>query len=231
MGRFPLVLLEIDCRWSEAALSQSLLHLPSEIQARAARYLAPDSRRNLIASRTRLRECLQLMGLSQDSVMVAENGRPFHAQQALQFNISHSHDRAFLALSRDPALREGLGVDVEWSQRRVDAVGIGRRFFTALEYSWIGSDTTRFFRVWTRKEAIIKSNGVGLRVELDSFDVMGETVGDHVTGKRLSVHTQERSEGYLVSWAVSAAPASVTILSDTEPDWEQALGRAIGGKE
>lgn len=228
MGQFPLVLLEIDCCWPEARLSACLPALSPEIQARAARYLAPDSRRNLIASRTRLRECLELLGLCQESVKVAENGRPYHATQSLQFNISHSQDRAFLALSRDPALFEGLGVDVEWTGRRVDAIGIGRRFFTPLEYGWIGCDTERFFRIWTRKEAIIKSNGVGLRVELDSFDVMGDAVGRHVTGRELSLHTRERSEGYVVSWAVSVAPASTVILNDRERGWEERLREAMG---
>lgn len=228
MGRFPLVLLEIDCSWPEDLLRSSLPALPDEIQARAARYLAPDSRRNLVASRTRLRQCLELLGLDQARVLVADNGRPYYAEQTLQLNISHSHDRAFLALSRDPALVEGLGVDVEWSGRQVDALGIGRRFFTALEYGWIGSDTARFFHIWTRKEAIIKSNGIGLRVELDSFDVMGDQVGDHVTGRALTVHTQERSEGYLVSWAVSVAPGQVTLLSDREKGWEQRLREAMG---
>lgn len=230
MGRFPLVLLEIDCRWPEDQLRSSLPSLPDKIQARAARYLAPDSRRNLVASRTRLRQCLELLELDQDRVRVADNGRPFYDDQSLQLNISHSYERAFLAMSRDPALIEGLGVDVEWSGRTIDALGIGRRFFTATEYGWIGSDTARFFRIWTRKEAIIKSNGIGLRVELDSFDVMSDLVADHVTGKPLTLHTRERSEGYLVSWAVSAPPNDVTLLSDREIGWEQRL-REVLGKE
>ena len=230
MGRYPLVLLEIDCRWSEGRLRSSLPWLPDEIQARAARYLAPDSRRNLIASRTRLCQCLELLGLDHAKIQVADNGRPFYVDQSLQLNISHSHERAFLALSRDPALIQGLGVDLEWSSRTIDALGIGRRFFTAAEYGWIGSDTNRFFRIWTRKEAVIKSNGIGLRVELDSFDVMSDSVADHVTGKPLTLHTQERSEDYLVSWAVSAPPRDMTMLSDREIGWEQRL-REVLGKE
>ena len=230
MGR-ALVLLEIDCRWQELECAANLPMLPPEIQQRAARYLAPDSRRNLIASRTRLRETLELMGLDQMSVEVAENGRPYHAGQAVQFNLSHSHHRAFLAISREPALLEGLGVDVEWTGRAVDVEGIGRRFFTPQEYLWIGSDRARFFHVWTRKEAIIKSNGVGLRVALDSFNVLTDQVGDHVTGRALSVHTQARPDGYLVSWAVSVPPDGVTIISDKDQNWRDRMLMKLQGKE
>jgi 4'-phosphopantetheinyl transferase len=224
VGNSALILLEIDCRWPESLLQAGLAKLPEDIQERAARYLAPDSRRNLIATRTRLRETLERLGLSQSEIRVADNGRPYHASQEIQFNISHSHDRAFLCLSRDRDLLEGLGVDVEWSRRKVDVEGIGHRFFTPREYEWIGGDADRFFHVWTRKEAIIKSNGVGLRVALDSFEVLTDQVGAHVTGRPLLLGTQPCLDNYLVSWAVAKVPSRIHFLSDLSPDWLDRLG-------
>jgi 4'-phosphopantetheinyl transferase len=225
--------LEIDCRWSEEQCQAHLPWLPPLIRQRAARYLAPDSRRNLIATRGRLRQVLEALELDPGSVSVATNGRPYQEGQRVQFNLSHSRDRAVLALSRDPALIDGLGVDLEWVGRTVDVGAIGRRFFTAQEHAWIGSDAARFFHVWTRKEAVLKSNGVGLRVELDSFDVLTDRVADHVTGRPLTVRTAARDEGYLISWAVSSVPAEVVTLSDRESPWLERLQMALKseGKE
>jgi 4'-phosphopantetheinyl transferase len=222
-----LVLLEIDCRWSDERCDSQVSRLPEEIRQRAARYLAAAARRNLIASRSRLREVLELLGLEQESIVVADNGRPYHREQKIQFNLSHSHDRAVLALSRDIRLLDGLGVDIEWTGRRVDYVGIGKRFFTPQEHRWIGSDAERFFRVWTRKEAVLKSNGVGLRVELESFDVMSDRVAPHVTGRPLVVSTIRREGDYLVSWSAAEVPAAVVVLSDSEPAWASRLRAAL----
>jgi 4'-phosphopantetheinyl transferase len=227
MDRGPLILLEIDCLWPEQHLAEALPLLPPEIQARAARYLAPDSRRNLIATRTRLRQTLEALGLEQSSIRVADNGRPYQAEQNLQFNLSHSHQRAVLALSREPALREGLGVDLEWCGRSIDVVAIGRRFFTPDEHAWIGSQTGRFFHVWTRKEAVIKSNGVGLRVELDGFEVLSERVAAQVSGQPLWLGTLRRPENYTLSWAVALPDLPVEVLSDQQPDWLERIRQRL----
>lgn len=223
---YPLVLLEIACALPEAAWRAMLPELTPELQARALRYLAPQSQRNLVVSRTRLAQVLAALGLDQTQVLNASNGRPYHAQQALQFNLSHSEDQAVLALSRDPQLIAGLGVDLEWCGRTLDIAAIGRRFFTPRESAWIGQERHRFFHVWTRKEAVLKSNGVGLRVELDSFEVLNEQVPDHVTGRPLFLQTAPR-EDCLVSWAVTAPPAEVVFLNDTQGDWLERLGQLL----
>lgn len=220
---YPLVLLEIDCGWSPERCQARLPSLPALVQQRAERYLAPASRRNLIATRSRLGQVLAVLGQDQEQVQVADNGRPYHRSQAVQFNLTHSHDRAVLALSRDPALQEGLGVDLEWTGRPIDVAAIGRRFFTEDEYGWIGSDRSRFFHVWTRKEAIIKTNGIGLRVALDSFDVMEPLVSDHITGRPLRLETELMEGGYTVSWAVGVPPSQVHRLRDRDPGWKDLL--------
>jgi 4'-phosphopantetheinyl transferase len=56
-------------------------------------------------------------------------------------------------------------------------VDVAKRFFSAREIAslstlndweeWLDG----FYRCWTRKEAILKAEGAGLRIPLDSFDV------------------------------------------------------------
>ena len=231
MGRglsFPLVLLEIDCAWSDQQCADHLAGLPEGIQARAQRYLQASSRRTLIASRVRLAQVLEALGFSDRQVQTAENGRPFLLGQNLQFNLTHSHKRAALALSVDPDLFEGLGVDLEWMPRPVEVVAVGKRFFSGQEHRWVGDDASRFYRIWTRKEAVLKSNGIGLRMPLDSFEVLEDQVAEAVTGRGLQLSTVEREGDYLLSWAVSSTPSQVHILSDKESDWLERLTALLG---
>lgn len=212
-------MLEIDCRWSESDCALALPTLPEQVQMRAARYLSPLSRRNLIATRARLKAVVESLGLDQELLDVAENGRPYYRDQSIEFNLTHSHDRAVLAISREKAWREGLGVDLEWTERSVDVVAVGRRFFTPEEHAWVGTDRQRFFHIWTRKEAVLKSNGIGLRVALDSFDVLSDRVAEHVTGRPLHVATKTLSDGYLLSWATSTLPPRIIALQDHDEQW------------
>lgn len=221
--KYPLVLLEIECDWSDEECEKQLLHLPESIQLRARRYLHPPSRRTLIATRVRLAQVLKALGYRDDQVKVADNGRPYLQGQAYQFNLTHSHQRAALALSADPKLVEGLGVDLEWTPRPVEVVAVGRRFFSPREHAWVGDDPKRFYRVWTRKEAVLKSNGIGLRVSLESFEVLSDEIEASVTGRRLKLHTVCRPDEYLLSWAVASPPSRVRILSDRDDDWLEQL--------
>lgn len=88
----------------------------------------------------------------------------------LRFNLSHSRTVAALAV----ALEMDVGVDVE-DVRPIEA-DVAKRYFSPTEFaslatlsgqSWLDA----FYRCWTRKEAILKAEGVGLRIPLDAFDV------------------------------------------------------------
>lgn len=221
--RYPLVLLEIACDWSDDECQEHALHLPDSIQLRAKRYLHSPSRRTLIATRVRLAQVLKALGHRDDQVKVAENGRPYLEGQAYQFNLTHSHQRAALALSADPQLLEGLGVDLEWMPRPVEVVAVGRRFFSPREHAWVGDDPGRFYHIWTRKEAVLKSNGIGLRVSLESFEVLGDEIDSQVTGRPLALHTLKRPDEYLLSWAVARPPSRVRIISDRDVGWLEQL--------
>jgi 4'-phosphopantetheinyl transferase len=88
----------------------------------------------------------------------------------IHFNLTHSMDTAVLAVSAEYA----LGVDIE-APRPIDSQ-VARKYFSAMERQtlqdlppemWLRG----FFRCWTSKEALLKGEGVGLRIPLDSFDV------------------------------------------------------------
>lgn len=92
------------------------------------------------------------------------NGKPFlsphPSRVTLYFNLSHADEIALIAIS---SVAE-VGVDVE----RIRSVGhiqkIARRFFTLRDLTWLGEEPSeeRFFQVWTRTEARIKAQGMGV---------------------------------------------------------------------
>ena len=70
-----------------------------------------------------------------------------------------------------------VGIDVEEQQREVEALEIASSHFTEKETAIIAAATTpeeqtsSFFRIWTRKEAVLKAAGCGIQQGLDTIDV------------------------------------------------------------
>ena len=89
----------------------------------------------------------------------------------LQFNVSHSHERALLAVTTAT-----VGVDIEHLCDKERGDDIAQRFFSAAECQDYGEvakplRSQAFFHAWTRKEAFIKAIGMGLSFSLSDFDV------------------------------------------------------------
>ena len=163
------------------SLQQTLT--PDE-QARAKRFRFEKHRDNFIVGRGVLRAILSrylavcpsqlhFEYTSYGKPMLAEAGRQnAPASEALNFNLSHSHELALYAVTQE----QEIGVDVEYIRTNVDVLGIAKRFFSAQEFSELQAlpqahQTETFFDCWTRKEAFIKAKGEGLSLPLDQFDV------------------------------------------------------------
>lgn len=101
-------------------------------------------------------------------------GKPHLANDRdVEFNLAHTGDLMLLALTRSMP----VGVDVERVRRLNDPVGIARRFFTAREADWLQRRTRdelnrAFFRLWTRKEAVLKAGGEGISSGLESLELL-----------------------------------------------------------
>ena len=145
--------------------------------ARADRFLRGEDRARFIASHAALRVVLG-RALSTDPAGVAfraeTTGRPALALPSggLDFNLSHSGDRALIGLARDAR----IGVDVEVRRPLPDALRIARAHFAPGETRALAAlpPETReaaFFDLWTRKEAVVKALGAGLSLPLAAFQV------------------------------------------------------------
>lgn len=153
-------------------------HLTVEEQARSAQIRRPEVRRHSLLSRAVTRRILAAyLGLEPHRIQLvyAHGGKPALARghrPTLSFNVSHSHGHFALAITE----RDEVGLDVEHLRGNLDWRGMARRFFHADEVDFLSQFAdeealTRFFCVWTGKEAYLKAKGRGIAYPLDSFAV------------------------------------------------------------
>lgn len=148
-------------------------------------------------------------------------GKPKLAQHdqngVINFNLSHSHKLALLAITR----RHPLGVDLEYMRSVVEAEQIAARNFSAAENRLFQAlpeeqKPEAFFNCWTRKEAYIKAIGEGLTHPLDQFEV-SLTPGEPSRLINVSGHPGEAARWSLQ--AFSPAPGYVAALAVKGHDW------------
>jgi 4'-phosphopantetheinyl transferase len=178
---------------------------------RAARFVLERDRVRFTSAHHQLRRCLAWLLDADPAALTFEtgsHGKPFLVGRPLQFNLSHSHERALVGVMLD---RE-LGVDIERARSGVEFHGIARRVFSAAERAAVSVDDPLeiFYRIWTQKEAFIKALGLGLACRLDSFDVSVGAEGgleacrDH-DASRWTMRTLPVEPGYAGAWCVEGA--------------------------
>jgi len=113
----------------------------------------------------------EVLKLEDKDVKKGEFGYPYSDSIREYFNISHSGDYVVLAVSDNK-----VGIDIEQNTGIKDdeILPVGRTVYTENELKWIfeGIDKRkRFFMLWTLKESISKAFGMGLTIDVQSFDV------------------------------------------------------------
>lgn len=151
--------------------TQSLLS-QDELQ-RANRFHSQKDRHCFTTARAALRQILsQIIKIPANEITFtySPTGKP--ELKEIQFNLSHSHDHAVLAIT--PNHRIGTDMEFVNPERATDA--IATRFFAPNEAAKLQSlppeeRLEAFFQCWTRKEAYVKAIGSGLSLPLSSFEV------------------------------------------------------------
>ena len=110
--------------------------------------------------------------LQSSDFAIDRRGKPRLPSSHLEFNLTHSGERAALAV----ATRTPVGIDIETIRTARDPLALARRFFApeeAQELAVMPPDRRdrAFLTVWTRKEAFVKGVGVGLSGHLGRFRV------------------------------------------------------------
>jgi 4'-phosphopantetheinyl transferase len=111
-------------------------------------------------------------------VVAGAMGRPrLHPPSLLQLSLSHSGVLRLAGLTR----LGRIGVDLERIRPLPRFATLAQRVCTASEQAWLASRPPRraaagFFRLWTRKEALLKGIGAGLTLQLSSVEVLEDRV-------------------------------------------------------
>jgi len=89
---------------------------------------------------------------------------------SVYFNLSHSAEKVVLAVSRF----KDIGVDVEYAKKSRRIAAIAQRYFSDKEAAQLlilpeDQQQSRFYDLWTLKEAYIKACGMGLAIPLQHF--------------------------------------------------------------
>jgi 4'-phosphopantetheinyl transferase len=121
----------------------------------------------------------ELLGRAPDAVRFDATcddcGKP-HGRPTIpgaRFSISHSGERIGLAVTTDAP----VGLDVETATRRADEslISYALNETEQRDLAGLGDEqrTREFFRYWTRKEALMKATGRGLKIPLQSITLSG----------------------------------------------------------
>ncbi len=153
-------------------------------QQRINRYQRPQDKQAALIGRLLLADlAAEVLGLSDATELSFERDkadRPYiitPAQRPIDVNLSHSGTYVAAAVSTVGR----IGVDVE-IERPVHS-GVAERCFAPAELDLLRNTPatmrrSRFFQLWTLKEAYIKAVGGGLALQLKriSFDLGGDTI-------------------------------------------------------
>ena len=161
MDEVMLTLLPVECL--RPHLGDTARLLPAERYEQLSRYRQAEDRLRCFASSLLLQKATQGRRISYN-----EAGKPL--AEGLFFNLSHSGAYAVLAEADGP-----VGVDIE---KMVPYGDWAREALTAREYEWMlrGKDERdrqeRFYRLWTRKESLVKCEGQGFALSPGEISTM-----------------------------------------------------------
>jgi 4'-phosphopantetheinyl transferase len=151
---------------------------------RAARFLFEEHRHDFVVFHGLLRSILaRYLGADPAALRFKASSAGKPSLPGLSFNLSHSADRALLAVTAaDP-----VGADLELERDDLDVLGIAGQYFHGAELEAVRAAASEgpaaarraFFRHWAAKEAVLKGAGHGLGFPLDRFGVHFGSAGGY----------------------------------------------------
>lgn len=178
----------------------SLLSTQEKIQSK--KFFTINLSNRYIVTRAVLRSILaEYLGTRPQDIEFVKNsyGKPFVKGANIEFNMSHSYNSAYYAITFDFS----VGVDVEFYNKGKNIFNIAKNVFSTdeLEFFLNLPDLKRqefFFNVWTKKEAVIKAMGLGLSYPMEKVNTMLNKKKGYIdlSEDRYYLHTLNSSNDY-----------------------------------
>ena len=123
---------------------------------------------------------------------IKPDGKPCLEKPASEFDLKFNLSRTKNDLAIAVSASADVGVDIEQPDPTRDVLAIAQRFFSPSEYEALAAldEDLRhpaFLRCWTRKEALMKADGGGMKLVTDiepGFNTLANSYATHlVSGK------------------------------------------------
>jgi 4'-phosphopantetheinyl transferase len=204
----------------EAEVRQYAAMLSDDEIARSSRFHAARDRHRYIVRHGILRLLLSAYTCCEPldvEIRIDSKGKPYVMDQshesAMQFNVSHSAGLAVLAFGRCA----GIGVDIERINDFESMRDVAALSFTSTELNELDNtpETGRieaFFKLWARKEAVLKACGAGLLLPATCVDVSSPVGGEKTWIARIR---EAAPEGEYRLTDIAAAPGFAAAVAVT----------------
>lgn len=214
-GRGSVRVWYADIQAEAGRLPEELLS--AEERGRAGKYRFEEDRRRFVVARCMLRLILASCAGRDPRDLAFEpgpNGKPRlkgEPPAGLHFNVAHSGDIVAMAVVRG---RE-VGVDVEVIRCPVPEMDAVRHYLSAREQAVIDAlagdmQARAFYRLWSRKEALLKATGEGLGGLDRGLDLSsGSDFSRH--GTAWHVADLDLRPAYVAALAVEGGPGTIKI--------------------
>lgn len=168
-------------RLDQVQFKSLLSYVPEERQQKIKQYNFDIDKKLSLYSYVLLLSIIQKkLNLCTSDMLFDKNqfGRPYlKGYSNFHFNLSHTNNAITVAVSD-----KTVGVDIE--RVRPFDLKIAERFFSSREAAYVNEkmdeSITRFFEIWTKKEAYVKYTGQGLSIPLHSFDVLNIDISQRI---------------------------------------------------
>lgn len=206
-----------------AQIQQFAQMLSEDERSRADRFYFERDRQHFIVGRGLLRTILaRYLALKPNQIRFcySSRGKPTldtrEHDGTLKFNLSHSHELALYAITRD----RQIGIDLEYMRPTSDVEQLAQRFFSPREYAVIHSlppsqKQVAFFNGWTCKEAYLKAIGEGL-AQLQQVEV---SLNPEEPRQLLSINQDSQAASRWCLQALSPAADYIATLAVEGHDW------------
>lgn len=158
----------------ELQVAQHLLSAEEQTRVKRLRFQAHQER-TILALAQRRRILARYLNQPPKSIVfsVGPYGKPYILDHPIHFNLTHSHELALLAVSKETE----VGIDIEYWRPRINIDGLVKKVFTRNEQETFlalaeSQQTASFYQVWTSKEAFVKALGKGLYHPLAAIEVV-----------------------------------------------------------
>ena len=178
--------------------SEQVKQLPIESQERKLKY---KNEKSAWASLCAEKICRSMLldkyddNVANQKFDIGKNGKPYFRDKIdINFNVSHSSQFATCAISPYE-----LGIDIEDANRKANNFAqIAKRFYSSSENAFVEEyGKEGFLKIWTMKEAFVKSIGTGISIPLNQFSVPLESNQTIINNQQFFFHYVKTKQYHL----------------------------------